>query len=174
MCKRIISIALLICVFLSAFTSCNNNKGGVDEIIFDKTELELEVGEKTTIGVEIVPEELNRAVLKWQSSNPDVAKVIEGMVIGVAEGEAVISATSVNGKYAVCAVTVTLPENKENDSTEEMREFITQFIEEIVVYQFHVVIRLKTGLGVLDELDTAVEVKRKDVYEYCGSRTMAV
>jgi len=59
-------------------------------------------------------------------------------------------------------------------NAQEYREFITQFIQEIVVYRYHVIIRLKTGLGVLDEMDSNFEVKRKEIYEYSGSRVMAV
>lgn len=59
-------------------------------------------------------------------------------------------------------------------NAQEYREFITQFIQEIVVYRYHVIIRLKTGLGVLDEMDSDFEVKRKDLYECNGGRIRAV
>ena len=55
-----------------------------------------------------------------------------------------------------------------------MDKDVLEFIDEIVVYRYHVTIRLKTGLWVLDELDTDFDVKRKEVYEYSGSRTIAV
>ena len=57
---------------------------------------------------------------------------------------------------------------------QEYREFITQFIQEVVVYRYYVIIRLKTGLGVLDEMNSDFEVKRKDLYECNGGRIRAV
>ena len=47
--------------------------------------------------------------ITWTSSNTSVATVKDGRVVAVSSGNAVITATSVNGKKAQCNVTVTSP-----------------------------------------------------------------
>lgn len=47
----------------------------------------------------------------------------------------------------------------------EYKNFIQSFIDKIVVGNFDVEITLKTGLGILPELDTTYMVKRKTIYQ---------
>lgn len=51
----------------------------------------------------------------------------------------------------------------------EFKTFIQQFIEEIIVYPYKLKIILKTGLGIADELDIAVEIKKETIYEKYSS-----
>ncbi len=59
-------------------------------------------------------------------------------------------------------------------NAQEYREFVTQFVDEVVVFRYHVVVRLKTGLGVLDEQDSDFCIKKEEIYANAGSRTIAV
>lgn len=47
--------------------------------------------------------------IKWSSSNTAVAKVENGIVTAIDDGEAEITATSVNGKTATCKIKVVVP-----------------------------------------------------------------
>ncbi len=73
--------------------------------------LSLKVGESCALSVTIEPNDAADKSLKWTSDTTSVATVDEnGKVTAVAVGSAKITATSSNGKKAVCNVTVT--ENK--------------------------------------------------------------
>lgn len=52
-----------------------------------------------------IPSELNQSNIIWRSSNENIAKVEGGKVIGLTEGEAIITAT-INGNSSTCIVTV--------------------------------------------------------------------
>lgn len=54
-------------------------------------------------------------------------------------------------------------------NTIEYREFIRPYIVRVEVRQFDVAIVLRTGLGVMDELDTTITVRRQEIYEAFGS-----
>lgn len=47
----------------------------------------------------------------------------------------------------------------------EYREFVQKYIGKIKVYPFHVEITIKTGLGVIDELDTTFSCRRSEIYQ---------
>lgn len=47
----------------------------------------------------------------------------------------------------------------------EYREFVQKYISKIKVYPFHVEITIKTGLGVIDELDTTFSCRRSEIYQ---------
>ena len=73
--------------------------------------LSLKVGENCALSVTILPVDAADKSLKWTSDTTSVATVDEnGKVTAVAVGSAKITATSSNGKNAVCNVTVA--ENK--------------------------------------------------------------
>ena len=55
----------------------------------------------------VLPEEATDKTLTWTSDDETVATVDNGVVTAVANGEAVITVSSANGKTATCAVTVT-------------------------------------------------------------------
>lgn len=82
----------------------------VTKITLDKTELTLAVGEKATLTATVEPEDATIKTVVWSSSNLDVATVnpITGEIVAIADGNAVITATSSSNKEvsASCAVTV--------------------------------------------------------------------
>ncbi len=78
-------------------------------ISLNKTVLKLEKGKTETLTVSYNPSNTteNKAVT-WKTSNQQVATVVNGKITAVGEGTARITAT-VNGKSAICTVTVSQP-----------------------------------------------------------------
>lgn len=86
----------------------------VEDVIFDVTEKEIELGEAFTITASIVPDNSSKRNLQWSSSDSTVAKVDDyGNVSTVEEGECYIYARSHNDKVAECRVVV-LPASIKN------------------------------------------------------------
>ena len=92
----------------------------VDSVTLDRAELKLIQGETATLTATVLPADAGFKSVTWASTNPSVASVNGGVVTGLKDGTAVIAASSSNGKYARCSVTVsnrivsvnvTLPEN---------------------------------------------------------------
>ena len=78
-------------------------------ITLDKTEVELEATQTTTLVATVLPELTTDKSVTWSSSNESVAIVDEnGMVTAIAVGEATITATTTDGSNlsATCKVTV--------------------------------------------------------------------
>ncbi len=66
----------------------------ISEIILTANPNEIEVGETTTINLEVVPSTASRSVT-WSSSDNNIASVSStGVVTGISEGRAIITATS--------------------------------------------------------------------------------
>lgn len=76
-------------------------------IAFDASELQIETGQSRTLKVIFTPDYSANKNVSWSSSDPSVASVKDGNVIGVKEGTATITATSEDGGHkAECVVTV--------------------------------------------------------------------
>ncbi len=80
----------------------------VESVSLDKTELELNVGEITSLFVTIIPENATNKSLSWSSSDESIATVSsDGIVKAVAPGTTVITVTTSDGeKAASCTVYV--------------------------------------------------------------------
>ena len=78
----------------------------VTEVKLNKTELTLCIGKSENLTVEVVPENATIKDITWYSSNTDVVTVENGVLTAVGGGKASVMASSVNGKYAKCEVTV--------------------------------------------------------------------
>ena len=80
----------------------------VASVSLDKTELELVIGETSTLSATVLPNNATNKMVSWSSSNESVATVSsDGLVTGVAAGSAIITVTtSDGGKTATCNVTV--------------------------------------------------------------------
>ena len=84
----------------------------VTAITLNKTTLRLTEGENETLTVTYTPEDADGRSVTWTSSDDNVAIVdANGNVTAVAEGAAIITATSGNGKTAQCAVVVSKKAN---------------------------------------------------------------
>ena len=68
-------------------------------------------GDKFSLTAVILPEGKNDGMLRWSSDNEDIASVDEnGVILGKAKGEAVITVTTIDGGYiATCKVQVYQP-----------------------------------------------------------------
>ncbi|WP_395531281.1 Ig domain-containing protein [Enterococcus faecium] len=75
----------------------------------NKTTLSLAVGATETLSATVAPETATDKSIQFTSSNETIATVtpVQGKVTGVKAGTATITATTANGKTAVCEVTVT-------------------------------------------------------------------
>lgn len=92
---------LLMSLVLVLFSSCEVEVTGVS---LSEASVTLEVGDTTMLTANILPERAEGTVV-WTSSNPQVATVVDGRVIGVSVGTAQVTA-SVSGFVATCVVTV--------------------------------------------------------------------
>ena len=77
----------------------------VSSVTLDRSTLELSVDGTARLTAAVRPENADDRTVVWQSSREDVATVNGGIVRGVAEGSALISATA-GGAKAECSVTV--------------------------------------------------------------------
>lgn len=67
----------------------------------------LTVGESRTLSVNFTPSDATNKQITWTSSNPSVATVSNGVVVGKSSGTAMITARGSNGTSATASVTVT-------------------------------------------------------------------
>ena len=109
---------LLISTALAALASCKKEDTvpadiPVTGVELDITELGLEIGKTATLTANVLPENATDKNVIWSSSAPETVSVDEnGMIEGIAAGNAVITVTTADGgKTAECAVTVTLTIN---------------------------------------------------------------
>lgn len=81
-------------------------KDPLENILLDKDEINLVVGEKYKLNLAYYPEGyINDLEVLWESSNNEVATVHNGEVIAIKEGESIITATVLD-KTASCKVIV--------------------------------------------------------------------
>ncbi len=78
----------------------------VSEIILDTEEADLNVGESIVLSAVIVPYYAENQTVTWSSSDGSIASVENGTVKALHSGEAVITASTANGKTAECTITV--------------------------------------------------------------------
>ena len=76
------------------------------KIKIDKNELVLNVGQTETITAQVTSQD---AIVVWESSNPAICSVNNGVVKGLTSGEAVVSA-SYDGETVYCVVEVRTPQ----------------------------------------------------------------
>ena len=101
--KSYFSIAALLSLLV--FTSCETNK--VTDVVLDKTEVSLMIGESVTLTADVDYTGSIIPSVVWSSSNEAVVTVSNsGVVNALKAGTAVITATASN-KSASCTITVT-------------------------------------------------------------------
>lgn len=95
--------------------SCNHKSApdkpvSVTDVSVSPSTLTLEEGETAQLTVTILPENAGDKAVSWSSSNPAAATVEDGLVSGVAEGEADVTVTTHDGGFSdFCHVVVTKP-----------------------------------------------------------------
>lgn len=75
-------------------------------IVLNQTELELEAGDEVNLTATVYPENAADKSITWATSDAAVAAVSEGKITAEGEGTATITASTKNGKKAVCTVKV--------------------------------------------------------------------
>lgn len=55
-------------------------------------------------------------------------------------------------------------------STEEFRTFVQKYVSRIAVFPYHLEIELNTGLGIADELNEVIKIRRGELYALFDSR----
>ena len=79
----------------------------VTGVTLNKTKATIGIDDSETLTATIAPANAQNKAVAWESSNTDVATVANGVVTGVAEGTATITATTEDGSFtATCDVTV--------------------------------------------------------------------
>ena len=77
-------------------------------VTLDKTSASVKLGKTLTLTANVAPEDAANKNVTWSSSDPSVATVSDGVVTGVATGNAKITVTTEDGSHtASCTVTVT-------------------------------------------------------------------
>ncbi|MGQ4259635.1 Ig-like domain-containing protein [Enterococcus lactis] len=78
-------------------------------VTLNKTTTTLAVGASETLLATVLPADATDKSVKYSSSNETIATVtpVQGKITGIAAGTATITATTANGRTAVCEVTVT-------------------------------------------------------------------
>ncbi len=80
-----------------------------ESVALNRESLSLNIDESYTLVSTVAPENATNKTVTWSSSNPAAVTVHDGVLEAVGEGTAEITATTINGKTAVCTVTVTRP-----------------------------------------------------------------
>ncbi len=81
----------------------------IGSVILDKSSISLDKGESTKITATIPTDTDGDKTISWTTSDSSVATVSnDGTVTAVDRGEAIITATTSNGKKAICAVNVSV------------------------------------------------------------------
>ena len=88
-------------VFLTIYLT-----GRPSDIQLSKHSETVDVGNTVTLSYHITPERSQDAEVDWRSSNPDVATVENGSVVGVSEGDCEITVTTKNGIRDTCVLKV--------------------------------------------------------------------
>ena len=78
----------------------------VTSVSLNKTSLTLEIGESETLTATVSPSNATDKSVTWTSSAQSVATVANGKITAIGSGTATITATTSNGKTAICTVTV--------------------------------------------------------------------
>lgn len=81
-----------------------------EDITIAPTQAKVTVGKTLEISVEFTPADATIQTVTWESSNTEVASVVDGIVTGIAAGEALITATSVDGGFSAACKVVVEPE----------------------------------------------------------------
>lgn len=94
----------------------------VEGIELSETELRLDAGETATLAASVTPENATIKSVTWASSDPQIATVhpVSGLITAVADGTAVVTATSSSNKQlsAGCTVTIGAGEEEPADDPE--------------------------------------------------------
>lgn len=127
--KKIFAFIGLIQLILLCFSSCQKEKVEIAQIIFDKSEIEMYVGESMKIKANVIPMNAEEKILQWTSSHPEIASVNNGLITGITSGKATISA-KIGKKIATCLVTIKLKQYTVTFNSNGGSEILSQTLYE--------------------------------------------
>lgn len=127
--KKIFAFIGLIQLILLCFSSCQKEKVEIAQIIFDKSEIEMYVGESMKIKANVIPMNAEEKILQWTSSHPEIASVNNGLITGITSGKATISA-KIGKKIATCLVTIKLKQYTVTFNSNGGSEVLSQTVYE--------------------------------------------
>ena len=105
----------------------------VTGITLDQAAATIKVGEQVTLNATIEPENATNSTIIWESEDPGVATVENGVVTGRGKGMVTITA-KIDGKSAECVVAVVVPITEINfwdDGDNPMSEIVAPIGEEV-------------------------------------------
>ena len=95
----------------------------VTGVSLNESSLTLEVGNTANLTATVIPSEATDKSVTWSTSNPNIATVENGVVTAIAEGEATITVTTVDGGFtATCVVNVPAPVTPEDPNPDNPDE----------------------------------------------------
>ena len=104
----ILSVLLLIVLSVAGLAGCGKKDGQNKQISLDVTAKTLTVGESFTLTATTTPAD---ATIEWSSSDETIVTVDDGVVLGVSEGSATVTAKN-DTATATCEITVTAAEEQ--------------------------------------------------------------
>jgi len=109
--RILLYLTVVILLLEVAFVACTPEISTLpSSIVLDPSSLTLAPGESLKLSAEVLPGEATIKTLIWDSNNPAVATVDDGVVTAITEGNALITVTTKSGqKMATCMVRVAWP-----------------------------------------------------------------
>lgn len=106
-----IFIGVVIVVAIAAILTILHKEQKVESLILDKTNVSLGIHETDRLTVSVKPEDA-QPILIWESSDENIAKVTDGVVMACNVGHAVVRVSVEDNQdlYAVCEYTVSDPD----------------------------------------------------------------
>lgn len=107
--NRLLATLSIFAILASAMTGCEGKKDvAVQKISLSKSSLDIKTGEEAVLTVTFTPENATNTNVTWNTGNPAVASVTDGVVKGLSEGTSTITVVSEDGSFsASCLVSVT-------------------------------------------------------------------
>ena len=162
---------MLLMIFVSCQPETEEKKEDVPvevtEITLDKSSLTLTPGKTETLTATILPSNADNKEVKWFSSDETVATVENGIVTGLAYGNATITASTSNKKTATCTVEIKEINWSESTNWTPVGDYETNFWDNASVY-FVITDRFYNGNPDNDESYGREKAKSKNSQDDCG------
>lgn len=154
----------------SSFDSSNSslNNVSVAGVSLNYEQATLYVGKSISLIASISPENATNTEVNWTSSNTSVATVGYGKVKGISEGNAVITATTVDGGFtATCTVSVIA-------NTEDNAEYVPDTNDTSIYFITNDTLSNGTYDSANDEYTFSINSNYKQIYVNAPDKTIIV
>lgn len=129
--NRFFRSSIVIILATVSFVSCSPN---IESITLDQTKISIAPGDVYTLNVAVEPEEaVEDNTLNWESTSPEIAEVIDGVVYAISEGTATIT-VNISDISSKCIVEVIEPTAYEKLNDDE-RKFIDWLTNNLGVFK---------------------------------------